>query len=88
VVPRDREGKHHAIDAHGVNALFPLAGFLEPFLQATEAGGCVKGQKSVLDLGGTMGKMSRVIVTARAETEQNTNLFLFIPSPHICTLHF
>lgn len=72
----------------GQKTPFPLDCFLQLFLQATVAGRWVKGQNSVLGLAGTVRKISRVIITARGETEQNINLFLSFPSPHICTWHF
>lgn len=88
VALRDQERRQPAIDAHGAKTPFPLACFLQLFLQATVAGRWVKGQNSVLGLAGTVRKISRVIITAQSETEQNINLFFFFPSPHICTLHF
>ena len=80
---RDQERRYQATDAHREKALFPLAYSLELFLQATEASCGVKGQNSMLDLDGTMGKISRVIVTAWGEIEQNINLFVLPFSSHM-----
>lgn len=74
---RDQERRHQAIDAHETNALLPPACFLQLFVQAPEAGCWGKGLNGMLGLHGTIGKISRVIVTAQGETEQNKNLFLF-----------
>lgn len=73
---RDLKRAHQAIDAHETNALLPLACFLQLFLQETEAGCWVKRQNSMLEMDGTIGKINRVIVTARGETAKYKTLFV------------